>query len=69
MDYFIKNNDYQNSALVAHEIMLQENTENELTLTACLLSCLKCLRISIADLPEESKKQESKQSIVYLIFH
>lgn len=67
MDYFIKKNDYQNSALVAHEIMLQENSENELTLTASLLSCLKCLKIGIADISEESKKEDSKQSTVWLI--
>ena len=43
MDNFIKNKDYVNAALVAHEILLQENSENELTLTACLFSCMNFL--------------------------
>lgn len=39
MDSFVKENDYVRAALAAHEVMLQELNENELTLTACLYSC------------------------------
>ena len=43
MDYYIKKKDYVKAALVAHETLLQENSENELTLAACLYSCIKFL--------------------------
>jgi len=43
MDNFIKKKDYVKAALVAHEILLQENSENELTLSACLFSCMHFL--------------------------
>ncbi len=41
MDYYIKQNDLKRASLVAHEVMLQELTDNQLTLAACLFSCLK----------------------------
>lgn len=44
MDVFFKRNDFEQAALVAHEIMLQENAENVLTLAACLVACLKCVK-------------------------
>ena len=43
MDIFIKNEHYAKASLVAHEILLQENSENELTLSACLFSCMAYL--------------------------
>lgn len=60
MDYFVKNENYKNAALTAHEIMLQENSENELTLTACLLTCLKCLKSGVIDDQQVSNKEETK---------
>ncbi|RNA30396.1 28S ribosomal mitochondrial-like [Brachionus plicatilis] len=62
MDYFIKNGDHKNAALTAHEIMLQENAENEFTLAVCLLTCFKCLRIGVDDVDEESNIEDSKQT-------
>ena len=41
MDKFLKENDYRSAALAAHEVLLQEYNDNELTLAACLLSCVK----------------------------
>lgn len=44
MDIYLKNQDVVRASLVAHEVMLQEYTDNPLTLAACLLSCLKCVK-------------------------
>jgi hypothetical protein len=44
MDHYLKANDFEKAALAAHEVLLQEYADNELTLTACLLSCLKYLK-------------------------
>ena len=43
MDTYIKKKDFVKAALVAHEVLLQENSENQLTLTACLFSCMNFL--------------------------
>jgi hypothetical protein len=44
MDTYVKNKDYEKAALVAHEVMLQENNENPLTLAACLVSCMNYIK-------------------------
>ena len=40
----MKSKEFEKAALVAHEVMLQELNENELTVAACLLSCVKYLK-------------------------
>lgn len=65
MDVFIKTKDFLKASLVAHEILLQENSENELTLCACLFSCMAYLddikrnKIEVV-VKEEEKNNEPK---------
>lgn len=42
MDYFIKESDIESAALCAHEVMLQEMCDSELTLAASIFSCARC---------------------------
>ena len=58
MDLYLKQKDYRRACLVAHEVMLQENNKNELTLNACLLSCMKYLSES-KNKPEQIEEPES----------
>jgi hypothetical protein len=59
MDMYLKSNDYRRASLVAHEVMLQESSENEMTLSACLLSCMKYLSENKTD-PEPVATNESE---------
>jgi hypothetical protein len=59
MGMYLKTNDYRRASLAAHEIMLQEFSENELTLSACLLSCMKYLAAHRND-PEPAPKEDSE---------
>jgi len=75
MDSFIKRKDYQKAALIAHEVLLQENSENELTLAASLYSCMKYiaeLRANKQDLEnessEESKQNEEEEKVKLLVY-
>lgn len=72
MDSFIKRKDYHKAALTAHEVLLQENSENELTLAASLFSCVKYiaeLRAKNQELEsEESKKNEEEEKVKLLVY-
>ena len=69
MDIFIKKKDLVKAALVAHEIMLQENVDNELTLSACLFSCMSYLdeikrnNIEVVEQKQEESNQPKVNSI------
>jgi hypothetical protein len=75
MDLFIKRKDFRKAALTAHEILLQENNENELTMAASLFSCMKHiaeLRANKQELEsesiEENKKNEEEEKIKLLVY-
>jgi hypothetical protein len=64
MDLYLKNNDYKRASLVAHEVMLQEMNENEMTLSACLLSCMKYLAENKTDPePTETNENQSEKKV------
>lgn len=68
MDYFIKENDFEKAALTAHEVMLQEINENEITLAASLLSCSKCSleqKDTLEQIDEESEGKTQKRLVSY----
>lgn len=44
MDVFLKEKDYYRATLAAHEVLLQEENQNELTLAACLVSCMSYVK-------------------------
>jgi hypothetical protein len=44
MDVFLKEKDFYRATLAAHEILLQEENQNELTLAACLVSCMNYVK-------------------------
>lgn len=70
MDMYLKQNDVDRAALIAHEIMLQEDEENPLTLAACLFSCLKCIKNMGGpnrDILQEPVP-EPEQKVSYFIF-
>ena len=61
MDTFVKKNDYERAALAAHEVMLQESNQNEITLAACLFTCFKHLtdcKISTQQAKQEPDENE-----------
>ena len=62
MDTFIKQKDFKKAALVSHEIMLQELGENELTLSACLFSCVACLKECNDDLETNEDENDQNES-------
>jgi small subunit ribosomal protein S27 len=75
MDSFIKRKDFKKAALTAHEVLLQENSENELTLAASLYSCMKHiaeLRSNNQELEsessEENKKNEEEEKLKLLVY-
>ncbi len=57
MDVFVKEGDYAKAALAAHEVMLQEMDTNELTLAACLLSCVQCSRQSLDGYAQQEEQE------------
>lgn len=63
MDHFLKENELKRAALTAHEIMLQEDSENELTQAACLLSCLRYLKEhgTNEDIQEQENNEDEKK--------
>ena len=67
MDYFIKDDDFEKAALVAHEVMLQEMTDNELTLAASLFSCVKCSQESLDSFEQQPEEEGDKKQKVFLI--
>jgi hypothetical protein len=70
MDTYVKKKDYEKAALTAHEVMLQENNENPLTLAACLVSCmnyLKELKEGKIELPKPAETDEQDEQKVNLI--
>jgi hypothetical protein len=70
MDTYLKKNDYTRAALVAHEIMLQEMTDNKLTLAACLFSCYKHLiecKTNKIELSEEQQLEEQDDKPVTIL--
>lgn len=63
MDVFLKENDFKKATLVAHEVMLQEDNKNELTLVACLISCMKYLKDNKLEMdkPKEENASDSEE--------
>lgn len=71
MDTYLKQDEVEKAALVAHEVMLQENGENGLTLAACLLSCLKwASKVGPGQdrVQEDEKDGEQKVRFVFIVF-
>jgi hypothetical protein len=60
MDHFLKENDSRSAALAAHEVMLQECNENQLTLAASLLSCLRYLNQPKKNLEKDHSHQQEE---------
>ena len=56
MDTFVKKNDFERAALTAHEVMLQEFNQNEITLAACLFTCFKHL-IDCKNSPQQTEQE------------
>lgn len=67
MDYFVKEGDFEKAALAAHEVMLQEINDNELTLAASILSCIKCAKLPETSLSNEEDIDEDKVNLGRLI--
>lgn len=72
MDAFLKQDDVDRAALIAHEVMLQEYVDNPLTLAACLVSCLKCVKKMAGpsgDIVQELEpgSDEKKKLLVYFL--
>ncbi len=69
MDAFIKQNEYTNAALAAHEVMLQEIDVNELSIAACVLSCVQCSKNAldgyVQSEEQETTNQESKRLVYF----
>lgn len=62
MDIYFKNGETDKAALVAHEVMLQENSDNQLTLAACLVSCMNYLKkLGNEDVIQEESKEEGEK--------
>lgn len=62
MDVFVKEKDFERAALAAHEVMLQEFNENQLTLTASLYSCFKHLS-EFRNASNETDKQDDEKPV------
>jgi hypothetical protein len=65
MDVFLKENDFKKAALTAHEVMLQEENKNQITLAACLVSCMKYIKYLYDNKLElDNSKQENEENNV-----
>lgn len=68
MDHFVKQKNFKHAALAAHEVLLQENKENELTTAASLFSCLKYYIEGYKPEDEVNQNEEDEeQKKVYLV--
>lgn len=66
MDYFIKQNDFRKAALTAHEVLLQEDSENELTLAASLFSCMKYFQeYGVSEQPQPEPETDEKKVLKF----
>lgn len=68
MDYFIREKDFEKAALTAHEVMLQEMTDNQLTLAACLFSCVKCSRESLDTYVQQDEEASGDKEKLLVYF-
>ena len=66
MDYFIKEGDFKKAALTAHEVMLQEINDNELTLAASILSCVKCEnQLESSTNNEDESEEDNEKPVIF----
>jgi hypothetical protein len=64
MDIYLKNGEIDKAALVAHEVMLQENSDNQLTLAACLVYCMNYLKkLGNEDVIQEEESKEEGEKV------
>ena len=71
MDFYIKNKNLKKAALVAHEIMLQEMSDNELTLSASLFTCMKYFdeHRNDQEVLEETKEDSDEKKVIKSLFN
>ncbi len=68
MDHFIKESDIESAALCAHEVMLQEMCDSELTLAASLFSCVRCSLEAKDQLVQEGGEGEGEAEEKRLVY-
>jgi hypothetical protein len=61
MDYYLKKKEFKQAALAAHEVMLQELDENELSMALCLLSCMNYIQRNTEKENNENVSSQQKE--------
>jgi hypothetical protein len=68
MDHYLKKKEFMKAALAAHEVMLQEFDENELSMALCLLSCINYIQSKEGKENSETifskKKEDNEQPVI-----